>query len=297
MVAAGVNRNYILCENQRSPILACSTKQIIIIIDAIYGRTDSRVCPHDSVKSTVSYSCNRTDSSRVASNCNFNQACLPQSSNLDKDPCKGIYKYLNVTYKCIEDTCIGKTCVNDVYCMHDGDGRRCVCPSKLRETECNYEGIPPDYLNRTISFKTANKTNDLALLNLKKCVKAKEGFLKFRVLSSGNINITMVASSIEKQVVTIEKVINKTYITVIYVRFDENGKNKTIINNIKESCNTCSNLAINWRDGILKLGTMFEDNLVKPVFTGIFKIHDIHLSSAVEADWILNFFEPGRNTF
>ncbi|CAG2218850.1 unnamed protein product [Mytilus edulis] len=95
--------NYILCEGAKSPTLTCSATQIIIIEDAIYGRTDSSVCPHPSVKSSVSYSCKRTDTSRVASNCDYNQECLPDSSNIDGDPCPGTYKYLNVTYRCVED--------------------------------------------------------------------------------------------------------------------------------------------------------------------------------------------------
>lgn len=147
-----------------------------------------------------------------------------------------------------------------------------------------------------ISFKTANKTNDLTLLNIKKCVQEEIVFFKLKVKSSGNINITMISSNIDKQVVTIEIVINKKYISVIYVEIDENGENKTMIDNIGVSCNTCSNLAVNWRGGILKFGTMFDDNLVKPVFTGIFKVRDIHLSSDADADWVLNFFESGRNT-
>ncbi|XP_052071747.1 uncharacterized protein LOC127710060 isoform X1 [Mytilus californianus] len=99
---ANSDLNYILCESKRSPILACSTTQIITIIDAIYGRTDSSVCPHPSVKSSVSYSCRRTATSRVASKCNSFRTCLPQSSNTYGDPCPGTYKYLNVTYRCIE---------------------------------------------------------------------------------------------------------------------------------------------------------------------------------------------------
>ncbi|VDI43739.1 Hypothetical predicted protein [Mytilus galloprovincialis] len=94
--------NYILCEGAKSPKLTCSATQIIIIEDAIYGRTDSSVCPHPSVKSSVSYSCKRTDTSRVASNCDYNQECLPDSSNIGGDPCPGTYKYLNVTYRCVE---------------------------------------------------------------------------------------------------------------------------------------------------------------------------------------------------
>ncbi|XP_076073861.1 uncharacterized protein LOC143045313 isoform X2 [Mytilus galloprovincialis] len=94
--------NYILCEGAKSPTLTCSATQIIIIEDAVYGRTDSIVCPHRSVSSSVSYSCKRTDTSRVASNCDYNQICLPDSSNKDGDPCPGTYKYLNVTYRCVE---------------------------------------------------------------------------------------------------------------------------------------------------------------------------------------------------
>ncbi|CAG2209248.1 unnamed protein product [Mytilus edulis] len=94
--------NYILCEGAKSPTLTCSTTQIIIIEDAIYGRTDSIVCPHPSVRSSVSYSCKRTDTSRVASNCDYNQECLVESSNAFGDPCPGTYKYLNVTYRCVE---------------------------------------------------------------------------------------------------------------------------------------------------------------------------------------------------
>lgn len=102
--------NYILCEGAKSPTLTCSATQIIIIEDAIYGRTDSSVCPHPSVKSSVSYSCKRTDTSRVASNCDYNQECLPDSSNIGGDPCPGTYKYLNVTYRCVE----GKRMVGNI---------------------------------------------------------------------------------------------------------------------------------------------------------------------------------------
>ncbi|CAC5356911.1 unnamed protein product [Mytilus coruscus] len=99
---ANTDLSYILCEGTESPMLTCSTTQIIIIEDAFYGRTDSSVCPHNSVKSSVSYSCKGIATSRVASKCDYKRTCVPQSSNAAYgDPCPYTYKYLNVTYRCI----------------------------------------------------------------------------------------------------------------------------------------------------------------------------------------------------
>ncbi|CAC5385002.1 unnamed protein product [Mytilus coruscus] len=101
---ANTDLNYILCEGTESPMLTCSTTQIIIIEDAFYGRTDSSVCPHNSVKSSVSYSCKGIATNRVASKCDNKRTCVPQSSNAAYgDPCPYTYKYLNVTYRCIAE--------------------------------------------------------------------------------------------------------------------------------------------------------------------------------------------------
>ncbi|CAG2218854.1 unnamed protein product [Mytilus edulis] len=276
--------NLIFCETTERLKLNCSTTQIIIIKEAIYGRTDLRVCPHKSINSSTSTSCKRTDTNRLASNCDYYGECFLQSSNLKYDPCHGIYKYLNVTYKCIEDICTRTPCLDGSNC---GETGICVCPSELEENEC--QDILPEY-NRMVSFRTANTISDVALLNLKKCVEEENGFLEFQFKSCDNVNITMVDND-EKQV--LEILIDKAYNTMISVRFDGEVIEK-MISNIGVRCNIFNKLTIKWNDGILKLGTIF-DNFFKTLFKISFKIRDINLSSALEADWILNFNEAGSD--
>lgn len=144
-----------------------------------------------------------------------------------------------------------------------------------------------------VSFRTAaNTISDVALLNLQKCVEEENGFLEFQFKSCDNVIITMVDND-EKQV--LEIIIDKAYNTMISVRSD-GGVIEKMISNIGVRCNIFNKLTIKWNHGILKLGTIF-DNYFKTLFKIHLKIRDINLSSASEADWILNFNEPGSNMF
>lgn len=102
---------YILCESQDSPTLECPSTTIIQIKDAIYGRTVRSVCPR-TLNVLQSTSCNVTVTSIIVSNCSYLQTCLPNASNdIYGDPCRGTYKYLNVTYRCIKGIYISQRVV------------------------------------------------------------------------------------------------------------------------------------------------------------------------------------------
>lgn len=101
---SGLEDPYILCENQDSPKLVCPPTTIIQIKDAIYGRIVRSVCP-GTLNLLQSTSCNVTVTSILVSNCSYLQTCLRKtSSDIYGDPCRGTYKYLNVTYRCIKGT-------------------------------------------------------------------------------------------------------------------------------------------------------------------------------------------------
>ncbi|XP_076073859.1 uncharacterized protein LOC143045312 isoform X2 [Mytilus galloprovincialis] len=83
-VFIGLEDPYILCEGLNNTFIECPAAKVIKIEAAIYGRTDKSVCQHTAIEST---SCKKTVTSIVQKKCNFNQTCLPISSNIYGDPC------------------------------------------------------------------------------------------------------------------------------------------------------------------------------------------------------------------
>ncbi|XP_019867748.2 L-rhamnose-binding lectin CSL3 [Aethina tumida] len=77
----------------------CSHK-IIDVVDAQYGRTNSEQCAYGPIKTT---SCSATNTKSVVKNvCTGRKNCAVGSSNGNfGDPCLGTYKYLTVSYKCL----------------------------------------------------------------------------------------------------------------------------------------------------------------------------------------------------
>lgn len=91
---------YLKCEGKSSPLLECNAGQVIMVSDASYGRTDSLVCPHPTVVSSRTYDGTVSTTTGTKKNCDLKQSCLP-SRNGAVDPLPNVYKYMNVTHKCL----------------------------------------------------------------------------------------------------------------------------------------------------------------------------------------------------
>jgi surface protein len=95
----------IACENN-IVALSCGTKQLIKVIDANYGRTDSEACPLEgNAGASANTACLSTSTlDDVRESCHGTQSCekTASSSNFG-DACPGTQKYLNVTYECVPD--------------------------------------------------------------------------------------------------------------------------------------------------------------------------------------------------
>ncbi|CAG2218685.1 unnamed protein product [Mytilus edulis] len=93
---------YILCEGN-STNLECCLECSFQILEATYGRTNSIVCPHDTVFNSTEYNYTNSASTNVCNTCDGKQSCLLNSNNdLYDDPSPGVFKYLNVTYECLQ---------------------------------------------------------------------------------------------------------------------------------------------------------------------------------------------------
>ena len=83
---------------------------MIQIESANYGRSvsESEECPYDrSHEDDVECGNQRRSLRKVAERCNRRSACTVKASNdVFGDPCRGTYKYLEVTYYCIPGRCI-----------------------------------------------------------------------------------------------------------------------------------------------------------------------------------------------
>ncbi|OPL30451.1 hypothetical protein AM593_04780, partial [Mytilus galloprovincialis] len=82
--------------------LECCQACSIQILQAKYGRTSSIVCPHSTVVNSTEYDNTNSALNVVSNACDGKQLCQPVSSNTYGDPCPGVYKYLNVTYECLQ---------------------------------------------------------------------------------------------------------------------------------------------------------------------------------------------------
>jgi hypothetical protein len=116
---------------------------VISIASAFYGRLNSTVCPHKAApEGSLCYSdVNNllTQRCQGRSTCSIN-AC---NSEMGGDPCSGIYKYLEVDYKCVAPEDVNKlidcslppalsvpgtnNCHANAQCANTAPGYTCSC--------------------------------------------------------------------------------------------------------------------------------------------------------------------------
>ena len=91
-------RSVVICEHKKASI-TCKEGKKINIVQANYGRLNKRACTKSPIRST---NCRATKSlAIVQSTCHQKASCALHASNkVFGDPCKGIFKYLLVKYKC-----------------------------------------------------------------------------------------------------------------------------------------------------------------------------------------------------
>ncbi|XP_033729975.1 L-rhamnose-binding lectin CSL3-like [Pecten maximus] len=95
---AGIQRS-ITCERKNST-LSCRRGQVLVILSANYGRSDPNTCYSKKIRTTK---CASSKSfSKVKDSCQGKRSCqLYASNSVFGDPCRGTYKYLDVTYRCV----------------------------------------------------------------------------------------------------------------------------------------------------------------------------------------------------
>ncbi|XP_073679046.1 L-rhamnose-binding lectin CSL2-like [Garra rufa] len=85
------------CENTQS-VIVCSTG-VISVDHANYGRRDLVTCPNRLATTPHCYS---PQTLSLRSRCNGRKSCqLNASNSLYTEPCRRVYKYLEVTFNCI----------------------------------------------------------------------------------------------------------------------------------------------------------------------------------------------------
>ncbi|XP_066026855.1 uncharacterized protein [Pocillopora verrucosa] len=91
----------IICEGGNGTISCDNDRRTIDVVDANYGRLDSNTCHHSKVSNTNCKAANSLFIVRLK--CNEKASCelYAASSVFGHDPCKDIYKYLEVKYKCV----------------------------------------------------------------------------------------------------------------------------------------------------------------------------------------------------
>nr|XP_057940504.1 rhamnose-binding lectin-like isoform X2 [Doryrhamphus excisus] len=143
--------------------LSCEEEQVIVVKNAIYGRTDQRTCIFERPPSQVQNDeCKGKVKSTVANSCNGEKSCTIRANNANfGDPCGGTYKYLKIIYTCEfaspvqrATTCdsLGNVhrlkCASGVISVREGLYGRTdpeICsegrpPQQLADTECSQEG-------------------------------------------------------------------------------------------------------------------------------------------------------------
>ena len=90
----------IVCEHGNL-LLTCPPGKWLNILSANYGRTDVNTCCVRQSECN-SNSCYRDVLGTLSRRCNTMSSCSMAAQNEQfGDPCYGIYKYLDVTYKCL----------------------------------------------------------------------------------------------------------------------------------------------------------------------------------------------------
>uniref|UniRef100_A0A667ZDZ3 SUEL-type lectin domain-containing protein n=1 Tax=Myripristis murdjan TaxID=586833 RepID=A0A667ZDZ3_9TELE len=95
----------ITCEHSATH-LHCGPGQIIAIHNAVYGRRDQTTCSYKHHHQNVY--CSRP-TNKVAESCNGKNSCTIYASNsVFGDPCRRVYKYLELAYTCECKSCVTK---------------------------------------------------------------------------------------------------------------------------------------------------------------------------------------------
>ncbi|ROL42713.1 Rhamnose-binding lectin [Anabarilius grahami] len=132
---------------------------LIKVLKANYGRTDCKTCasgkPSDQLSNTHCLA--QSSLSTVSSRCDGTQSCtVPAVNSVFSDPCFGTYKYLNVTYDCVQPSADTKT-KKTVTCEGESAGLKCdvglikVLKANYGRTDCKTcaSGKPADQLSNT----------------------------------------------------------------------------------------------------------------------------------------------------
>lgn len=89
----------VFCENS-VVALSCPRCKKLHILNASYGRTNTSSCRRGSTRRTNCAACG--SKCKVKKYCHGKRSCRFSASNhVFGDPCRGTYKYLRVTFKCV----------------------------------------------------------------------------------------------------------------------------------------------------------------------------------------------------
>ncbi|KAK7930450.1 hypothetical protein WMY93_006845 [Mugilogobius chulae] len=139
----------IICEKSTAN-LRCGQSKVIRVALAVYGRTDSTTCSAGRSQSEVrNTNCARSVTDKVAQFCDNSIGCKVRArSSLFGDPCGGTYKYLKISY----------TCVNRVANLRCGKGQVIRVNSAYygrRDTTTCSSGRPRGDVRRTKCSRSA----------------------------------------------------------------------------------------------------------------------------------------------
>ncbi|XP_056598348.1 secretory phospholipase A2 receptor-like [Triplophysa dalaica] len=98
----GVSKDFIICQSQTF-LLSCD-QGTIKVLSANYGLTDRQTCSTGRpANQTSNVQCSLNTSLTVATRCDGETSCsMVVNNTVFTDPCDGTYKYLNVSYECVE---------------------------------------------------------------------------------------------------------------------------------------------------------------------------------------------------
>ncbi|KAF6206005.1 hypothetical protein GE061_017230, partial [Apolygus lucorum] len=133
-----------VCE-QETMKLNCLPGQSIKIIDVFYGRNTEEICTLDP-NQPANLNCPSPPHSKdeVEKRCNFKQICSVWAhNNVFTDPCLNTFKYLRVSYMCLEDPLRTVTAC-------DIDAVKISCPQgeTIKVNSAQYGRIKPSVCNR-----------------------------------------------------------------------------------------------------------------------------------------------------
>ena len=98
-----------ICEGETEAISCSEAGTAIDITSATYGRSSTEICVREGLPSSKT-DCQRGDErdlELVKSACDGESSCeLFANNGVFGDPCRGTYKYLEVTFSCIPGTCL-----------------------------------------------------------------------------------------------------------------------------------------------------------------------------------------------